>query len=258
MVVMDAAVEDSVGFLDDVTMLRDQGSPADTAAAVDTNVGLDAIVVGSDVANDNGAADAVELTDAAYGDLPVSHDGEQPIDAPGDDGGVSDIRIPCTSADTDCPAGFTCESTSKAGSYCRPPQKCSLDGLTDLNDLVRALLTDDSELPIFVKIAATVKMGPKTCSMEQCGAGECCRDCYASMTVADSEIPIVIHAADGSTSATCTGKDSSDGSWCRELECKPLVPLETYVIWGSIRIHSPIELVMDGACLLSDAQTAVD
>lgn len=249
---------DTVVFLDDVTILRDNGYYADTPAAVDTTVDLDATVVASDATmGDEGARDVVDMNDASAPDVPA--DGTEQVNDAADDTGndISALRLPCVDADTDCPEGYTCESTAKDGSYCRPPQNCSLDGLTTLEGLIAALLVDVDGAPIFVKMAVTVDMGPKTCSMEECtAANKCCRSCTASMIVADAEIPIVIRGND--ITLGCAGHESSDGSWCSELECAPLMPNETYVIWGSIRKFHPLELAMDGFCPLSDAQPAVD
>lgn len=254
-----ATARDSSTFLEDVTLLLDEGGRTDSAAA-DQGVYIDIHAAdGESVGGDDGR-DVVEGQDAQAPDYGIGEDVIVSADAATDTALPAEIRMPCTDADThsDCPDGFTCESIAKGGFYCRPPQECSLDGLTGLPELVTALISDGGQVPVFVKLVVEVEMGPPTCSMEQCLPRECCRTCSASLHVADSAMPIIIRGTDSQNTIGCTGHDSSDQTQCDAIECGPLVPAEKYVIWGSIRMFNPWELAVDGFCPMSEAQPAVD
>lgn len=251
------AAEDSMAFLNDVTILRDHGATTDTAMA-DAVAPVDSYATDSESTGNDDARDTVESQDAQAPDYGTGEDTVVSTDVQTDIADLVAVRIPCTDAYTDCPDGFTCESLVKGDSYCRPPQECSLDGLTGLPELVSALISDGGQAPVFVKLAVGVEMGPVTCSMEQCPPHECCRTCSASLHVADSGMPIIIRGTDGQNTVGCSGHESSDQTPCDLLVCSPLARAETYVIWGSIRMFNPWELAVAGFCPLSEAQPAVD
>lgn len=262
-VISDVAMgQDTIGFLDEATVLTDTGWHMDTTVNWDITVPPDTSEPFDTGYQDQGAADIASadtfVSDSELADI-VDSDQSVPEDASADIPAVTDIRIPCTDALIDCPPDYTCESTARNGSYCRPPQMCSTDGLTSIQDLLAGLLLVNDQIPIFIKLSVQVEMGQRTCSPEECDSTDkCCRDCFASIRIEDLADPVILIRGKESNPVGCSGFESSDGSDCGELVCRPLTPGTRYVLWGSLRKMNPWELQLDGSCPESEALDAVD
>lgn len=254
--------QDTIGFLDEATVLTDTGWHMDTTVISDIFVPSDTSEPFDTGLQDQGAADVAFAdsfeSDSELADI-VGSDDSRNEDTYGDIPADTGIRIPCTDALIDCPPDYTCESTARNGSYCRPPQMCSTDGLTSIQDLLAGLLLVNDQIPIFIKLSVQVEMGQRTCSPEECDSTDkCCRDCFASIRIEDLADPVILIRGKESNPVGCSGFESSDGSDCGELVCRPLTPGTRYVLWGSLRKMNPWELQLDGSCPESEALDAVD
>lgn len=253
--------QDTIGFLDEATVLTDTGWHMDTSVIWDIVIPPDTTTPIDTGVQDEGAVDIASADtfepDSELADI-VDSDESLHEDVSGDIPTETGIRIPC-SVKTECPADFDCVSTARTGSYCQPPQICSTDGLTSIKDLLSGLLLVNDQVPIFIKLSVQVEMGQRTCSPKECdSSNKCCRDCFASIRIEDLAEPVVLIRGKENNPVGCSGFESNDGSDCGELECRPLIPGTQYILWGSLRKMNPWELQLEGSCPESEALDAVD
>ncbi len=255
-VISDVAMgQDTIGFLDEATVLTDTGWHMDTTVNWDITVPPDTSEPFDTGYQDQGAADIASadtfVSDSELADI-VDSDQSVPEDASADVPAVTDIRIPC-SEETECPAGFKCVATTKNGSYCQPPQECTTDGLTSIDDLLAGLLLVNDQIPIFIKLLVNVEMGERTCSPEECDSTDkCCKDCFASIRIADLDGQVILIQGNKDNPVGCSGNN------CDEMECTPPIPGTKYILWGSLRKRIPWELQLEGSCPESEVPDAVD